>query len=407
MHDRCLPLEGSPARVRQWLFTHHDEAKHALEKWLASNQQGGAASDQSRAAAIVGRTLVIWERHNEFSTITAVCQGRQCSEPIEAVAWLDGFPGDLFRSIEILVGKRTDFDWEREAQFDRSRLVSSYVFDGAARIWSDFTIRDNGGGRIMVEDLGLQNDEAARLVQSLIEIGNYRKLALLGFPVARDLMPWIDDVEARHSRITESHNLGEADSGEILGQLSALSAEVEFRAGLARFRLGATSSYHLLTTDRIRSLRETRIAGHSTVVEFVERRLLPAMRTCEIAQKRLESLSERINRTASLLSLEQTTELNRKNQAILVSLNKRSAMQLRLQNLVEGFSVFAISYYIIAIAEKLIKPLENWLNFSQYDLLLPAFALLTILGTWRHLSNTKRAARVVMPLSDQSSSSGE
>lgn len=395
MHDRSLPLEGAPARVRQWLITHEADADEKIQNWLTRRCKNTVAEGSSRAIGVDVNCTVIWERHNEFSTITAMRQGTASRMPLPACSWIEGFPGHLFRSIEILVGTKTDFDWESEAQFDTRRLVSSYVFDGAAQIWSDFTIRENGCGRILIEDLGLQHDEVARLVQSLIEIGNYRKLALLGFPIANELMPWITAVEAEHGSITECHNSGRTDSSEILRQLSALSAKVEFRAGLARFRLGATSSYHLLTTDRIRALRETRIPGHSTVAEFVERRLLPAMRTCEVAQKRLESLSERINRTASLLSLEQTTELNRRNQAILASLNKRAAMQLRLQNLVEGFSVFAISYYIISIVEKLIKPLSHRTNLIDADTVLSGLAATVIVTTWIMLSHSKRSAKSV------------
>lgn len=395
MHDRCLPLENTPVRVRQWLFTHREGCEDELQRWVTAKQSGENTVAPTRVIGRVNDATLIWERHNEFSTITVIQQGKASRTPITSCSWLEGFPGALFRSVEIFVGKKADIDWDGEGQFDKKRLVSSSVFDGAARVWSDFTIRESGCGRILVEDLDLRNDEVARLVQSLIEIGNYRKLALLGFPVARDLMPWITNMEAEHSAITECHNLGGTDSSEILRQLSALSAQVEFRAGLARFRLGATSSYHLLTTDRIRSLRETRLAGHSTIAEFVERRLLPAMRTCEIAQRRLESLSERINRTASLLSLEQTTELNRRNQAILASLNKRSAMQLRLQNLVEGFSVFAISYYIISIVERIIRPASHVSDIGWGDRFVSGLSILILIVTWTTLSRSKRRAKAL------------
>ncbi len=393
MHDRTLPLEQSPVRVRQWLIMHDEGGDAQFSRWLSDN--GGIELEPNRTR-LTGRTddcAVIWERHNEFSTITAIRYGADSRVEIAQSPWLNNLPGRIFRSIEILVGSKSDFAWDIEAQFDKGRLVSSYVFDGAARIWSDFTIKKNGSGRILIEDLGLQNDEVARLVQSLIEIGNYRKLALLGFPIARELMPWITEVEAKHTGVTERHNSGKAGSSEILEQLSALSAIVEYKAGLARFRLGATSSYHLLTTDRLRSLREVRIPGYSTVAEFVERRLLPAMRTCEIAQSRLESLGERINRTASLLSLEQTTELNRRNQAILTSLNKRSALQLRLQNLVEGFSVFAVSYYIIAILEKLALPMSNIVGLGNGEIVTAALIPPIVFVTWKRLKRSKQASR--------------
>lgn len=394
MHARSLPLRAVPVRVRQWLVLHEEDQGPAIDAWLATLDEAAGASDPRHVVGRSGDCDLVWERHNEFSTITAIRTGPGTRHPIANVPWLRGLPGAVFRSVEILVGQREDFDWESDARFDPSRLVSSIVFDGAARIWSDFTIKENGGGRIVVEDQGLQNDELARLVQTLIEIGNYRKLALLGFPIARELMPWLTTVEARHSAITERHNAGGSDSGEVLSALLALSSEIEHRASQARFRLGATSSYHVLTTDRLRALRETRVGGFSTTAEFIERRLLPAMRTCEVAQHRLESLSERINRTASLLSLEQSIMLNRRNQAILASLNRRSAMQLRLQNLVEGFSIFAISYYIIAIIE---KPIEAGVHWAGYDAVADhAVALIVLpvlLLTWKALERSKKHKR--------------
>lgn len=299
----------------------------------------------------------MWEAHNEFSTITLVRSGAVSREPIMDCEWLYGLPGKLFRSVEILVGSKADFDWDDEARFDPSCVVSSLAFGGAARIWSDFTIKESQAGKILIEDMGLQNDEVSRLVQTLLEIGNYRKLALLGFPVARELIPWITTAEARHAGITERMNDPRGNRGDILRDLLDLSAEVECHAGRARFRLGATSSYYLLTRDRLTSLREVRIPGFSTWSEFIERRLLPAMRTCEISQLRLDRLSERINRTASLLSLEQAVALNKRSQASLASMNRRAMLQLRLQSLVEGLSVFAISYYIIGLLDHLLDPL--------------------------------------------------
>lgn len=391
MHGRSLPIDAAPARVRQWLILHDDDAP--LDTWLSDKFGASEATDMRHIVGHADDCDIIWERHNEFSTITAIRAPGQVRNAITSISWLRGLPGKIFRSVEILVGRKGDFDWDTEAVFNPARLVSSLVFDGAARIWSDFTITANGGGRILVEDLGLQNDEVARLVQTLIEIGNYRKLALLGFPLARELMPWVTDVEARHSAITERHHSGEADSNGILSDLSALSSQVELRASRARFRLGATNSYHLLTTDRLRALRETRIAGFSTTAEFVERRLLPAMRTCEIAQRRIETICELTNRTARLLSLEQTIQINRQNQAILGSLNRRAAMQLRLQNLVEGFSIFAISYYIINILEYVLKTASAWAGVGGIDHLAGILVVPVLLATWKTLQLSKRRQR--------------
>lgn len=383
MHGRSLEVPSTPARVRQWLVLHEAPDQDALDRWISALSGGAVSATDGRFATHDEGELCVWEAHTEFSTVTVIRSGATSREPIADCDWLHGLPGQIFRSVEILVGSKTDFDWDDEARFEPSRVVSSLAFGGAARIWSDFTIKGSRAGKILIEDLGLQNDEVSRLVQTLLEIGNYRKLALLGFPVAQELMPWITAAEARHAEITERMNACSDNRCDILRDLLDLSAEVECHAGRARFRLGATSSYHLLTRDRLTSLREVRIAGFSTWSEFVERRLLPAMRTCEISQHRLDRLSERINRTASLLSLEQTVALNKRSQASLASMNRRAMLQLRLQSLVEGLSAFAVSYYIIGLFDHLLDPLfklgdaEQWKS-SALAVIVP----LVLSGAW-------------------------
>jgi len=383
MHTRTLQVPKIPARIRQYLILHGDEDISRLGEWLEHISQGQASQGASCFSVDCGGMLCIWEAHTEFSTITLVKTGFASRAPLDECSWLCGMPGEIFRSVEILIGPQCDFDWEAEACFDPTRIVSSLAFDGAARIWSDFTIKDSVAGKILVEDLGLRNDEASRLVQTLLEIGNYRKLALLGFPLARDLMPWITAAEARQAKITERMNAPSGNRAEILYELLDLSAEVECRAGGARFRLGATSSYHLLTRDRLSALREVRLPGYSTWSEFIERRLLPAMRTCEISQSRLDRLSERINRTASLLSLEQTVALNKQSQTSLASMNRRAMLQLRLQSLVEGLSVFAVSYYIIGLLDHLLDPLLQLGDVEQLkSATLGVIVPLVLSGAW-------------------------
>lgn len=383
MHGRSLEIAVVPARIRQWLILQDEGAREATAPWFRRIAKGQPSSEVGRCSARLGDALHIWEAHTEFSTITVVKTGLASRDPIRDAEWLGEMPGALFRSVEIIVGTSDDFDSKVEAKFDPARTVSSIAFGGAARIWSDFTIKDNHAGKIIVEDHGLKNDEAARLVQTLLEIGNYRKLALLGFPVARDLMPWIKTAEGRHAHITEQMNDPASNRTEVLADLLDLSAEVEWRASSVRYRLGATASYHLLAHDRLASLREGRVPGYSTWAEFIERRLLPAMRTCEISQNRLDGLSERINRSASLLSLEQTIALNKRSQLTLASMNRRAMLQLRLQSLVEGFSVFAISYYVIGLLELLLEPLWDQGGIAQIkSVIVAAFVPIVLSIAW-------------------------
>ncbi|MEI9904559.1 MAG: DUF3422 family protein [Asticcacaulis sp.] len=80
-----------------------------------------------------------------------------------------------------------------------------------------------GRGRIYVHDKGLRNDELPRLLQILIEIGQYRKLALLGFPVARGLMAWLGDAEGRLAALTEDMARQSASQEQCLERLMALA----------------------------------------------------------------------------------------------------------------------------------------------------------------------------------------
>lgn len=145
------------------------------------------------------------------------------------------------------------------------------------------------------------------------------------------------------------------------------------------------------------SLREVRIAGFSTWSEFIERRLLPAMRTCEISQHRLDRLSERINRTASLLSLEQTVALNKRSQASLASMNRRAMLQLRLQSLVEGLSIFAVSYCVTGLIDHLIDPLLHMGGAEQLkSIVLGAIVAVVVSGAW--VMSKGRRFRSNMPI---------
>ena len=83
--------------------------------------------------------------------------------------------------------------------------------------------------------------------------------------------------------------------------------------------------------------------------EFTERRLSPAMRTCEAVSGRLSTVSERVARATQLLSTRVGISRERQNQALLESMDRRAKLQLRLQETVEGLSIAAITYYIVGL----------------------------------------------------------
>jgi len=373
MHLRALPLDRAPVRLRQWVYLVDPDERGAEAAFVSLFAPG---QDPALGRVVVANESGgwLWERHQEFSTWTGFAYGplgRDLGfqpQPESGFFWLDGAPGQVFRGVEISVsalGAKPPTDAALGRHIDLQRCVSCEVFDGAARIWTDFRLREGGTGRIHVQNISLANDEVSRLVQTLLEIGNYRKLALIGFPPARELLAWLDGAETRLAGITSGLAAGE-DSQLVLDRLLTLSAEVELRAAKSRFRRGATESYHRLTLDRLEALRERRAPGHSTMSEFIARRLLPAMRTREAADRRLDDLSLRIARSGDLLRTKLGLAQDRQNQETLRGMDASLQLQTKLQGLVEGLSIFAVGYYVLGLLGYLLKPwLHGWPNGAE------------------------------------------
>jgi uncharacterized membrane-anchored protein len=70
-------------------------------------------------------------------------------------------------------------------------------------------------------------------------------------------------------------------------------------------------------------------------------------------------------RAGQLLRTRVDVERSAQNQALLESMDKRAALQLRLQRTVEGLSVVAISYYAVSLAGYLGYPLAALVGVSK------------------------------------------
>jgi uncharacterized membrane-anchored protein len=114
-----------------------------------------------------------------------------------------------------------------------------------------------------------------------------------------------------------------------------------------------------LVRRRLNALREQRIEGVSTLDEFMERRLAPALDTCVHMGERLERLSERVSRAANLLRTRVDVALEAQNRDLLDSMNRRASLQLRLQQTVEGLSVVILSYYVVSLVGYAMRGLER------------------------------------------------
>ncbi len=301
-----------------------------------------------------------WERHTEFSTYTIFVNGEEASPfatPALAnipQAWLKDLPGELLAAMHVTLqsAKVIAPNSETLGQFLHAEgLAGSRCAGGAATVWTDFLADRDGFLRFLVLDESLTPTQAGRLVQRLLEVETYRLMALLGFPLARELSPDITDMETRlgtlMDRLATVSEL--ADERELLTALTSLSARVERMMARTNFRFSATAAYGTLVRRRLKALREQRIEGISTLDEFMERRLAPALDTCVHMGERLERVSKRVSRAANLLRTRVDVALEAQNRDLLDSMNRRAHLQLRLQQTVEGLSVVILSYYTVSL----------------------------------------------------------
>jgi len=301
-----------------------------------------------------------WERHTEFTTYTFFrdepFDHPFDDPPINRVPpeWLETVPGELLVACHLTMQPWAGTDTrigELERFFALESLSGGRMAGGNAEGWTDFRLHEDGFGRILVRDVGLRSRQAGRLVQRLLEIETYRTLALLALPLAREAAPEISDSARQLNEITGrmSGIEGLEDEREMLGRLTRLAVRMEGLVSRNAYRFSAAQAYYALVETRIGELREERIEGLQTIREFIDRRMAPAIRTCESSSARQERLTERIARATAMLRARVDIALESQNRDLLRSMNRRAKLQLRLQQTVESLSVAAISYYVVGL----------------------------------------------------------
>jgi uncharacterized membrane-anchored protein len=311
-------------------------------------------------SAEFGRFRLRWEQHTEFSRYMFLAPSGD-AEPFTQTAlrhvpedWLDTLSGQVIVAAHGVLAppeeNRLDVDAISTHYFDAQPLIGAVIGGGTATALTDFRIQRDGFSRFWLMDHGMSPGQAGRMMQRLLEIETYRVLALLALPLARRLAPLLSANDQELARITTALAQGDAlDEPALLNRLTQLEAEIESRESESHYRFGAAVAYYELVRRRIEELREERIKGLQTFSEFTERRLAPAMNTCVAAARRQDSLSQRVARATQLLSTRVDITHEKQNQKILESMNRRAALQLRLQQTVEGLSIAAGTYYIVGL----------------------------------------------------------
>lgn len=317
-----------------------------------------------------GPFCVRWERHAEFSTYTfsrATAFQHPFDDPVINLVprdWLDVLPGQVLVAAHLAFEDRRTPARDPETLsrlFNHHSLIGCGIAGGNAMICTDLRPDADGFCRFLVRDIDLYDRQAGRSVQRLLEIHTYTALSLIALPSAQEALPQIARWESTLFDITRRLGiLGDvAEERALLGEITALAAEVERLEAKTNYRFSASCAYYDLVRARLVELREQRVEGYQRLSTFLDRRLGPAMRTCEATATRQRALASRIARASNLLRTRVDVALESQTQDLLQSMNRRARLQLRLQTTVEGLSVAAISYYIVGLIGYAAKAIQS------------------------------------------------
>jgi len=376
MHLRRWPQLVAPCTIMQVVSVVAPEDRAEEQDRLADLPAEAVLDPGNNPRHVSGRfasgVRFGWERHSEASTLTLILGAEAGGEPgasewggAQALEWALRLPGKVLRATRIAVV-------EDEAaaaallpgmDFEPLDLITCYV--GAdnrargARIWSDFRLRQDGFGRIVVAANGMAPGDLSRTVQRLQELGNYRNLALLGLPVAQAGWKVLDGIERQLGAITGKIARPDVTDDALLEDATRLSIELASEAATSDYRMSATEAYATLVAERLEDLSIRPCRGYQSLSDFTQRRLLPAVRTCAAHRRRSEQLAQRTAQFVSLFRTRIETRIENQNARLLASMERNGDRQLRLQQLVEGFSVVALTYYGVSLAGHLLEGLEG------------------------------------------------
>ncbi|MGK5023665.1 DUF3422 family protein [Janthinobacterium sp. RB2R34] len=361
-----------------------------------------------------GRFRLKWECHTEFATFTfaehpgaplPLAQAFE-SMPLEQLPqqWLAGLKGKLMVAAHVVLERAVEpadtYMQGLSRVFEGNTLVGSGVLQGG-ELWTDFTIQSDGFSRFIIRDAGMRSQQSGRLVQRVLEIETYRMFALLGLPYAMQAAPSLNAIENELATLAaamvETDNArGDDGASEqaLLDRITRLAARIEKLSLDNSYRFSASKAYMGLVRARIDELREVRIEGIPTVGEFMDRRLTPAMSTCEAMASRQEAMAQRIANTNDLLRTRVGIVQELQNRQILQSMNERAAQQLRLQQAVEGLSVAAISYYVIGLFSYTGKAAKVMGLPVNPEILVGALVPFVAAGVWLGLRRMHRKLHV-------------
>jgi len=368
-HARPVATMPAPFRCTHQVIKRTNGAaasRDVFTKLCARHGQPAPSEDSRYHLAQLGAALLKWEGHTEADSITCLVPGNGSPLFSEAASQFapseleNVFSGDLVCGVNVEVLKQSAEDLDMDlirACLGSNEIYGGPVVDGKASLWTSFHLDAEGYCRILLIDHSLPDTAVGRLLQRVLETESYRLMAVEGLPVARTTMVELNQLETElEPLMDELMQSGEtADHESLFMRLSNMSARMEHLAAESSYRFAASRAYSRIVEQRLVELREDAGLPQLRYSAYLLRTLQPAMRTCEAAERRIEELAQRVTRAITLQSSVVDLIRTRQSHAMMKTMGDHSATQIRLQQAVEGFSTFVISYYAMGLLEIMLE----------------------------------------------------
>jgi uncharacterized membrane-anchored protein len=376
LHGRPGLAVTAPARITHLAFTLDESDPDPLRNVETLCDALGVKQPQPNAphhAFLIDGGLFKYERHGEFYRISVTAEGnggKNEAISLLPLGWIDDLPGKRLVAIHThILAKNAKAPTPAMLQvfFGHEEIAGSLVSQGGATVWTDFKIGNDGYTRTLIHDHGMSPTRLGRVSRRIHEIETYRMMALLAFPLARQLQKELSPVEKSLAQTIDGMLAvsGAEEEAKLLARLSAIARDVEEMSNRSSYRFAAARAYAALVAKRIAELGEERVLHFQRLGIFLDRRFSPAMTTCQAVADRITGLAQRSERASNLLRTRVDIALEGQNQQILRQVESRARQQVMLQETVEGLSVVAISYYLMGIVGKFVEGLAAyWPNLD-------------------------------------------
>ena len=185
-----------------------------------------------------------------------------------------------------------------------------------------------------------------RIIKLLTDIEMYRLAAMMALPLTQQRGATLRSLESQVQQIGRAlDEEGEETNAENVHRISELLLSVQELQEATQYRFAASSAYRDIVEARLDAIDEVPVAMRTTLRDFIDHRLTPAMKSVQAFDNRLKLLADASQKLMSLARTKFDLEIQTQNQMLLELMVDRARQQIRLTHAIEGFSVVAITYY--------------------------------------------------------------